>query len=268
MGDFHCGHECGLTPPRWQFTPEGDSEDWTKREKYAKLQQEAWDWYEEAIQSYGPFDIVVVNGDAIDGCGYRSGGTELIVRDRLEQAKMATECIDLAINPKTDLYLIYGTPYHTGHAEDYEAKIASTFEERGVNVKVGAHEWIDMNGVMFDFKHHVGSSSVPHGRHTAISKELLWSRLWSDSGMQPRTDVLCRSHVHYFQYCGDTDGGLRMTLPALQCMGSKYGSRLCSGKVDFGFVVFEVEKGGGLQWTEVLCKLDREKAEPSVYRGD
>ena len=254
MSDLHCGHRGGLTPPPWHGVV-GTG----KREEFNRIKREAWEWYSTSVEKNGPFDLVVVNGDAIDGRGEASGGTELDVIDREEQCEMAEFCIREAMGKGTKVIMTYGTAYHSGKEEDWEHLIASSVNAE----KIGSHEWVSVGGSIFDFKHHVGGSTIPHGRHTAIARDALWSKLWADSGLQPKTDVLVRSHVHYFQYCGDPHLGLRMTTPALQVAATKYGARRCSGLVDFGFVVFDVSKSG-LAWHEVLGKVESAKPEAIV----
>jgi hypothetical protein len=39
-----------------------------------------WKFFEDGIRKYRPFDIVMVNGDAVDGPGARNGGVEEIGR--------------------------------------------------------------------------------------------------------------------------------------------------------------------------------------------
>lgn len=253
ISDLHCGHVAGLTPPSWQTRP-GEGASRNKQAKFAAIQKEAWNWYVKHVEAGKPYDLVVCNGDAIDGRGERSGGTELVAVDRYEQAQMAEVCIQKALTSGTKLVMVVGTPYHVGVEEDWEALIASDLNA----LKIGSHEWVTTEGVTFDFKHHVGSSSVPYGRHTPVAKEGLWSDLWANEGLTPKSDVVCRSHVHHFQYAG-TRKQLRLTTPALQSMGSKYGSRRCSGLVDFGFIVFEVQDGT-FDMEPVLAELKSERA--------
>lgn len=256
LADLHCGHLVGLTPPRWQVTPT-KSDGRTKRDKYAEIQKEAWAWYLKNITSRGPFDVIVVNGDAIDGKGARSGGTELITSDRHEQVQMAAQAILRAPKAKgCKTILTYGTAYHTGDGEDFENALADEVNA----TKIGSHEWVDMGGVVFDFKHHVGGSQIPHGRSTAINREALWSAIWAETDYTPTSNVVIRSHVHYFTFAGgDIEPALRITTPALQAMGTKFGSRRCSGTVSFGFLTFTVDKGV-MTWEPVLGKLKTQKA--------
>lgn len=258
LADLHCGHVVGLTPPGWQTAE--DSAASTKREKYAAAQRESWQWYAAQMRKHGPFDVVLTNGDLIDGRGEKSGGTELITSDRQEQCDMAVQSILRAMYPlsgkgkKSKLVMTYGTPYHTGKLEDWENLIARECEA----VKIGSHEWIDVDGVVIDLKHHIGSSAIPHGRHTAVARDALWSLLWAERGLTPKSSVIVRSHVHYHQYCGDASG-IRMTTPALQGMGSKFGSRRCSGLVDYGFIMFEACRGD-FKWHTITTTLDCHRA--------
>ena len=120
ISDLHCGHAVGLTPPAWQWAVDGDTTE--HRAKFGRVQREVWDWYSQTIGSLRPIDILAVNGDAIDGTGVRSGGTELLTTDRQVQTDMAVKSIQEA-SAKT-IVMTYGTAYHTGDAEDWEDRVA------------------------------------------------------------------------------------------------------------------------------------------------
>lgn len=231
VSDLHCGHMVGLTPPQWQ----------SQAGELSRIQGEMWAWYTRTLESLQPINILSCNGDAIDGKGTRSGGVELLTSDRLAQADMATECLKQANAKK--VVMTYGTPYHVGtEGEDFERIIADRLD-----ADISGHQWFDVNGVVFDLKHKVGSSGVPHGRHTAIARERLWNVLWSMRDYAPRSDIVIRSHVHYHAFSGDTEH-LALTTPALQGPGSHYGVRQCSGIVDFGLVVFDITSKGEYTW--------------------
>jgi len=226
ISDLHCGHAVGLTPPEWQT----DS-------RFAEMQDIYWSFYRDEIKKLGKIDTVLALGDCLDGAGDRSGSSELTVRDQVAQANMAADCINHI--KAENVVIVRGTPYHVSSEKgtDFEDLVA---ERTGATI--GGHEWVEIDGVVFDIKHKVGSSTIPHGRHTAVAKENLWNILWSERGTNPRANVIIRGHVHYYSYCGGTDW-LGMTMPALQGLGSKYGVTQCSGIVDFGFVHFDVEDG-------------------------
>lgn len=232
IADLHCGHRSGLTPPGKGYKSDDPSE--THRH-FAELQVKTWKWYVKTLAALQPIDVLVVNGDAIDGKGERSGGTEQYELDRHEQTAIAARCIREA--KAKHVYIIRGTPYHTGREEDFEDALAGM-----VNADhVGYHDWIEAGGVVFDCKHKTSSSIIPHGRFTGPARARLWNALWAERGLQPRAQVIIRSHVHYFGYSGDPTG-LVMTTPALQSWGSKFGAAECEGTVDVGLVSFDCDK--------------------------
>lgn len=244
LSDLHCGHRAGLTPPGWQSPREGNP----AMVAHAQQQRLIWQFYAAELRRLQPIDVLVVNGDAIDGRGSRSGGTELLTTDLDAQSQMAVQCIAEA--QAGQVHVVAGTPYHVGpDGEDWEAIIA----ER-CGGAFHSHLWLPINGVMFDFKHKIGSSSVPHGRHTAISRERGWNLLWHERGGAPKSDVLIRSHVHYHEYSGNP-AHLAMTTPALQGWGSRYGERQCSGVVDVGFIHFDISAGGQYTWQAHILEI-------------
>lgn len=241
ISDLHCGSDVGLTPPDWQVKP---------------IQVELWDTYAAMLDALKPIDILVVNGDMIDGKASRSGGTRMITVDRAEQAEMAANAIEYA--EADEAYLTYGTGYHTGNSEDWEGVVADK-----LGAPIEDQLWLEVNGVMFDFKHFVGASAIPHGRHTTIARDRLWNILWAEMGQQPKSDVIIRSHVHYFNYCGGTSWAA-MTTPALQGLGSKFGSRIPSGTVDYGLVYFDVDEDGSFEWDSDIILVETQVSRPYV----
>lgn len=241
ISDLHCGHQCGLTPPTWQYR-ESDLHYLSKRSMFASEQEELYNIFLEKVNFYKPIDILVVNGDAIEGKNSRQGSTELITADRNEQVEMAVSCIN-EIEAK-DIIILYGTPYHSGEEDDWELQIA-----KRVNAKsIGSHEWIDVYGKVFDFKHKVASSSVPYGRATPLLREQLWNILWAERGLQPNSDFIIRSHVHYASSIRNSMNKYTITTPGLQGFGSKFGARQCSGTIDIGVTYFMIYSDSSVYW--------------------
>ena len=246
IADTHCGHWSGLCPPGWQYkTGPGTP---PLRVKRAKQQREHWLRYATLCAQLQPVYDVFMLGDMIDGRGEKSGGTELVTTDRIEQCDMAVRCArELA--PTNGYVAVYGTPYHTGQLEDFEDIIA-----KELGAEIGGQLFPEVEGVVFDLKHKVGGSSIPHGRHTAVSRELLWNQIWSDrADGQPLAKVLLRAHVHYHGFCGDGTR-LAMTVPALQGW-TTFGGRQVSGTVDWGPTWFDVEDGELIRWNAELVRF-------------
>ena len=241
VADFHSGSDVGLTPPKWQTT---------------ELQANLWNLYVNMIENIKPIDVLVVNGDSIDGKAGRWGSTGLITADRGEQSKMAATAIDIA--DAKEIYMTRGTPYHSGRSEDWEDIIASM-----VGATIEDQLWLDINNVIFDVKHYIPGSQVPYGRHTAVAKDRVWNLLWAEMGQQPKSDILIRSHVHSFNYAGGTTW-LAMTTPALQGLGSKFGSRIPSGTVDYGITWFDIEENGDFTWDWEIVLIQSQKTKPYI----
>lgn len=255
MGDLHCGHFAGLTPPAWQYRI-GIGPDYMQQR--GMMQRECWGWFERTVAALQPVDVLIVNGDLLDGKGSRAGGTEQITGSLDQQADMAAACIRAIKAGK--VFCTHGTPYHvSADGEDMEALAADR-----VGATIGGHEWVDVNGCVFDCKHKVGGSQIPHGRYTAIAREHLWNQLWAERDGAPRANVIIRSHVHYYDFCG-SDDFLAMTLPALQGFGSKYGVRQCSGLVHYGLVHFDVQDDGSYTWMPHILKI--RSARPRAVRA-
>jgi len=245
ISDLHCGHRVGLTPPGWQYHASAAN---IERRKYAKMQAGVWKFYAETIDHLQPIDILIVNGDLVDGKGERSGGTEQLEPSFIKQAEMAAECLRYA--QAKHIVITYGTPYHAGADEDFEGIVA-----KNVGASIGSHEFVNVDGLIFDIKHHIGGSTIPHGRFTAVARDYLWNELWAARNGQPRAQILIRSHVHYCIWCGTPDA-LMIVTPGLQGYGSKYGTRRCSGTVDIGLISFDVENKEEWSWQKYLFEAE------------
>lgn len=196
-----------------------------------------------------PIDLCLANGDMIDGRGEKSGSTELITSDRIEQCGLASEILKY-IDAKEYIFT-YGTGYHaSGSGEDFEDIIAKDFK-----AKIGGQQFFSVNGLIFHAKHKISGSSIPHGRFTALARQKMWNLFWSEYGQTPRAHVFIRSHCHYYDFCGGR-GWLAMITPGLQGWGSKFGERICEGTVDFGFVHFDIIDKEQWGWQAHISGVD------------
>ena len=260
LADLHSGHRAGLTPPEWQWSIDNNYQ-----KKFAVQQKESWDWYSWIIDLLQPIDRLVVNGDAIEGKGPKSGGTELVRAARDEQVEMAYDCISICHAPK--IILTRGTPYHTGINEDWENCLGKELEKNAL-VEISDHAWPMINGIQFSIKHKGTSSTVPHGGMTPLEKNKLWNQVWSDErGKQPKADIIIRSHTHRFGFCGREY--LAISTPALQGWGSKFGQRQCEGTVHYGLIWMDIPKYAGslndVKWECVMPDLPSQKVEPKAW---
>jgi hypothetical protein len=133
--------------------------------------------------------------------------------------------------------LTYGTPYHTGEAEDWEKVLA---DRLGAKIETEIHA--DVNGLICCIKHHISNSSSPVSAATALKGAQLRQMLWSAHEQQPLANLIIRSHIH--RCVAVLDPALNFqcwTTPALQGLGGRFGTRQCDGlPVHFGFLEIDV----------------------------
>ena len=249
ISDLHCGHRAGLTPPDYQWSGE-----------WGEVQRELWYEYNNLIAKIGKADVLLINGDTIDGSGSRAGGTEAIKTSSLEQTDMAIECIKPWLHDMTKVIASYGTAYHTSTSgEDFEKIVTDK-----IGGEIHSEPFIDIEGVVFGMKHFIGQSSIPHGRGTALLRDVLWNIIWAARQEQPQCDVVIRSHVHAFFEATMIGPKGKMVqgviTPALQAAQTKYGGRIMSGTVDFGLIEYDVDNGE-YSWRAHIKPINANKSE-------
>jgi len=247
LADLHSMHQAGLVHPSFEMRPE-DRE--SPHFKLYNIRRKMFKFYQETLASLQPIDLLIVNGDAVEGKGAKSGSTEVLTTDRSEQASCAAALINEAQARLVEM--TYGTPYHTGLEEDWENEVAK--EVHNLN-KIESTGHYKVDDIIIQARHFASRSSIPHGRFTPIAKQHLWNVLWKERGEYPKVDIIVRSHVHYFTHCGEADW-IAFTTPALQAYWTKYGTRVCTGTVDYGIMWIDVN-GKDYEWDYRLLRLRR-----------
>ncbi|MEM3554254.1 MAG: hypothetical protein QXU79_00315 [Candidatus Micrarchaeaceae archaeon] len=233
VADSHCGHMLGLTPPAWRVSARVDS-------RLHRAQNDMWRRYSELVEHVvrPPVDVLFTLGDLVEGPQSAFRGVELVEPDVLGQCEMAAQVLRM-MEART-VYMVRGSLYHVGEAEEFEDVIA---KELGADI---ANEMlVRVDKVTFHLEHFVGRSSIVHGRATPLARDWLVNVLLASHGAMERAQVILRGHVHYHAYVGGT-GWLAMAVPAL-CYGGGKIRRRVKGMAEFGLVVFEVD-GGEFRW--------------------
>lgn len=245
-GDYHCGNLLGLVPPSEQGG------------KLGKSQKILWDWRQKEIDSIGPVDIHMVNGDLTDGPG-KKDSIGLATTDTEEQAEWAIEAVSL-VNSKQK-YFTYGSPYHVNTSYNIEAGIAGHFK-----CPIADTARFQVNGKRFKFRHVAGRSDTPYGQGTQILKEIARDILQSSIDDHESAHIQGRSHVHYWSRA-DIRGRTAFTMPCLELpldtKGSIYPRTLRTMYYDVGLVLIEVLDDG-----EVIIRpriMDIKSMMPHIY---
>ena len=234
IADLHCGHRFGLTHPDFDARP--DCDPGQKAYKRYRLRRHFWTWFITAIEALRPIDVLIVNGDLIDGKGGKSGGIEMLTTDRTEQTDMAAVTIDLINAPR--VYITFGTPYHSGVNETWESEVARKIDHCN---EIDTQLLINVNDVIFHCKHYVGRSDTPYGKYTALGREMTWASLKQHEGIFPRGSLITvRSHCHYLVQIVDGPDQEGIVTPALQ-LCTIYGGTTKSSIIHTGLVYYDVE---------------------------
>jgi hypothetical protein len=223
MGDTHCGNLLGLTPPGW----------WNA-EQTPPTQRPMWEWYTEELKRIGPVDVLVLNGDLVDGEGKKET-IGLLTTDIDEQAAIARACVEPVKYKRC--FLTYGTPFHTVGTGSYEKRIADA-----LGAPITDTLLLSVGGVRFNVRHVGGRSDIPYGQGTQLYKEVVRDMLHSVIEEFQSADVVVRSHVHYYLHIERSTKDA-ISLPCYQVPDSVFARTLRTMYYDIGMVVVEVDKG-------------------------
>lgn len=234
ISDLHVGSEAGLTP----FAN-------------SKLQGQLYNRWADCIQTLGAKpDLLVCNGDAVDGLqlkGRGAGDSDWISKQIDGAAVLLSEW------KAKRICIVSGTPYHTAAgcgAVDFEELLAARLRADGRQaVEFTRKGNFELAGwFRVQFRHKIGSSSVPHGRMTSPNRSKVWGALnaYADGKKAPHLSIF--SHVHYWGYAEDVFGAV-MTTPAWQAIGGAFGDTECDGHVDLGAVQLTVGKTEAEGWS-------------------
>lgn len=238
IGDTHCGSEAGVDP--WDQS--GSDPD-----LYA-FRRGMWDWLAENLEEDGPFHLAILGGDLIDGSAPKDEGCGELTTNPVTQAKMAADVIR-QIKAK-HFRGVYGTAYHVGKSCDFEDV---AFREADLDPDwIKGQIFAEVNGVVFDVKHHGGRSSIPYGMNAA-QKDHMWNIMNATLGREPIAAVVARFHTHLYRLA-ENEWGVSVQCPCLQGPFTKYGRR-CGGNYSMGYMVFDVTEKGEISWTKRILDL-------------
>jgi len=237
MGDPHCGHLLGLTPPAYQ------NPNWA----LSHVTAEHWRWFESRIPQ--KVDVAIWNGDMVEGEGRRDP-TFHLTTDMRQQINMAIEIVE-KVNAKKNIF-VYGTPYHTGYVMDYEAMIADHFEE-----DIHHRQRISVNGVRFDCSHKASKTNTPVGGDIGLRKPLIWNMLYDAIDGRALAHYVLRSHTHEFRVVGN-EHGTAINLPAMKLGAADFDRypRGMDGWYSLGFLVFNCVNEQEHSWHKEIMKFN------------
>jgi len=272
VGDLHTNSFSGLAPPIIYSTKGNPIQQnpfqvwlWDKWLRY-------WDYMGEIKTRTKLPLVLVLNGDSVDKNKYAHD--ELMsLSDTVIQA-MAIDAVQPAVDVADIVYVVRGTPAHTGQGSWYEDALGKAIGAVSPNPaafgEYKQHSWwhlyLELGGVTFDIHHRPESSSMrPWTRGAGamrIAKIVMDEYI--QSGDRP-PDIALRNHFHHWEDSGTNQPTRAFMLPAWQGatdfthyigMGSKIHP--------VGGVYFTCRDGKYSPWEQVVYSPKRRKAEKAL----
>lgn len=189
VSDLHCGSFAGLTPPSY----------WTERTP--AMTRWLWDCWTWQHSNWPKLDLLILNGDLIDGTQRRSEATGLLSASLGVQTDIALECLEPLAKKARKIVRTEGTSYHEGFHEH----MRRVDERLGIKTP-GTQERIvrdiDLGeGVILNVKHQPEGEGALY-RGTTMDRELLWATVMEAQKNLPHASYIIRSHLHSHSYLG------------------------------------------------------------------
>ena len=240
LSDFQVGHDLAILPPKVELQSAAPA---SPSIVYANdVQKALYRAYMQLVKAWGRPDILVLNGEPIDGQQSKNMGVEVVTANLHDQLNIAKDLIELW-NAKS-IYLTRGTDYHsTLKGIPLEEVFGEMVGAEFIKGHYAPHELqLEEEGVRFNIAHHIGGSRWMHYRHTPISRELAQHLINVAIHRKWEADVLIRSHAHYYVYAGNKHM-LGIVTPAWQTQ-TWYSFRGGTGYTsDIGGIRFLVKDG-------------------------
>lgn len=216
ISDLHVGSRWGLFPPGFMLST-GAVYTLHRGQEYLL---ECWQDMQKRLPRR--FDILIINGDAVDGQNPRGLGRDVIEPDPQWQVRAAAALLQPLAKRAGEVYVTQGSEYHVrAGAEDDEAVARAI---GAIPDEAGHHAWdwllLEMDGILLDVAHH-RSTSIRYETMPG-ERELQFDRLVADL-KGGHADLIIRSHGHRYVYV-DVDGDKSLATPSWQ-LQTRYARR-------------------------------------------
>jgi len=216
ISDLHVGSRWGLFPRDFQLST-GEVYQLNRGQEYLL---ECWE--HTLAQVPKRFDVLIVNGDAINGPNPRESARDQIEQDPEWQVRAALALLEPVAKRARETYLTQGSAYHVGEAAKDEERLGWMLG--AVPDPAGHYAWdwllLDIQGVLLDISHH---RSVGIRYESSFGeREMQFDRMIADV-KGGSADIIIRAHGHRFLNL-NVDGDLFVGLPAWQ-LQTRYARR-------------------------------------------
>jgi FlaG/FlaF family flagellin (archaellin) len=234
-GDWHIGSHYGLMLPEYDDPYSG----MTIRAN--PLQTFLFENFCQMLDLIGEVDIVILNGDTVEGQNKREKGIGVWTTDIHAQANCASVIADMIRCRK--IYCSQGSPYHTENPTGDKIVCDKVNGEW-----IGDWHFIEINNNLTIYlKHHGDFSSIPYARCTAQRKQSMIAK-----SQGTNVDIFINSHTHHFNFSGDSSD-LSISIPCWKGIDPYIGKKSIE-QPDNGYVLINVD-GPNYTWTYNIFKI-------------
>jgi len=261
VSDLHVGSTAGLCPSAVEVKDSGTYQPNKYQRSLYKFWRHFWRVYVPEATAGAEKRILVFNGDILDGIHHQT--VNILSNSWAVQERAAIQLLrelpDLCPVKIDEIYVVKGTEVHVGPDGESEERIAqaigATPNELG---EYAAYQWwLDVDGVQFQFAHHIGVTSSAAYESSAPMREMVAGLVEASQWKQPMPDVIVRSHRHRFIPVSipSSRGRIHSIITPAWQLRTPHVERIDRMRMPhIGGVVFQVE-GGRCQVLEKLYPL-------------
>jgi hypothetical protein len=230
LGDLHVGNEGAIMPEEIESDPANPGK---SRRHFAQGIQKTLikKWYEMVDECPRP-DVLLLNGDLIDGKNYKDSGLGVWTTDMHLQAAALADLVKM-LKPR-QIIATSGSPYHTDRNPNMD-RIA--VEKCGGTFK-GGFASVNFDGLRVYAQHKVSVSKIWQYRTTSIARALVMATL--NEPEYGHYNILLKSHAHYFTYAGFSSS-IGMVLPCWKAYDAFGDTNVEFANPALGYVRFDFD---------------------------
>ncbi len=268
VSDTHAGCRLALVPPHGAELDDGGVYFPSPMQQIIwGYWKEFWEWAQEVVEGE-PFHVVH-NGDAVEGVHHKS--VTQISHNVEDQIRIGMDVLkpisELARESGGNYYHVRGTEAHVGVSARDEENLARFLGAKPNKNKQHARWdlWLDLDGSLIQFLHHVGTTSSSAYEATAVHKELTESYVDAARWGTSPPDMICRGHRHRYlkvEVSTKNGRGLAVVGPGWQAK-TPFAYRVAGARVSlpqFGGYVIR-KKHGVLYTMERIWTIQRSETE-------
>ncbi len=146
--------------------------------------------WQHMVRTVPKLDLVILNGDTIDGESPKEHGRYICAPSPYDQARAAAMLLRPLREKTRDLAITFGTAYHEGTGSEAVRWLARELEAQGPFLSYTT----TLGGKLIQASHHQTRGWVYLSG--SVERTILFTLAAASIGRAPRVDILIRSHLH------------------------------------------------------------------------